>query len=57
LWPTVAAVHLFSEFEYAANSWLQAFRVVVKAEVLPDNGGLPTKDNERFVVTSVRGDL
>jgi hypothetical protein len=56
LGPAVAAVRLFGEFEYAAKSWPQAFRVVLKAEVLPDNGGdVPDKDNERFVVTSMRG--
>lgn len=55
LGPAVAAVRLFGEFEYAAKSWPQAFRVVVKAEVLPGSGGLPDKDNERFVVTSLRG--
>ena len=54
LGPTVAAVRLFGEFEYAAKSWPQAFRVVVKAEVLPGSGGLPAKDNERFVVTTLR---
>jgi len=48
-------VRLFGEFEYAAKSWPQAFRVVLKAEVLPGSGGLPDKDNERFVVTSMRG--
>lgn len=52
--PAVAAVRQFGEFEYAARSWPQAFRVVVKAEVLPGSGGLPAKDNERFVVTSLR---
>lgn len=55
LGPAVAAVRQFGEFEYAARSWPQAFRVVVKAEVLPGTGGLPAKDNERFVVTSLRG--
>ena len=56
LGPAVATVRLFGEFEYAAKSWPQAFRVVLKAEVLPDNGGdVPDKDNERFVVTSMRG--
>ncbi|WP_107768564.1 IS1380 family transposase, partial [Nocardioides terrigena] len=55
LGPAVAAVRLFGDFEYAAKSWPQAFRVVVKAEVLPGSGGLPDKDNERFVVTSLRG--
>jgi hypothetical protein len=55
LGPAVAAVRLFGEFEYAAKSWPQAFRVVLKAEVLPGCGGMPDKDNERFVVTSMRG--
>ncbi len=50
----VAAVRLFGEFEYAAKSWPQAFRVVLKAEVLPGGGEVPDKDNERFVVTSMR---
>lgn len=51
----VAAVRLFGEFEYAAKSWPQAFRVVLKAEVLPGSSGVPDKDNERFVVTTMRG--
>lgn len=55
LGPAVAAVRLFGEFEYAAKSWPQAFRVVLKAEVLPGSFGAPDKDNERFVVTSMRG--
>jgi hypothetical protein len=55
LGPAVAAVRLFGEFEYAAKSWPQAFRVVLKAEVLPGRFGAPDKDNERFVVTSMRG--
>ena len=55
LGPAVAAVRLFGEFDYAAKSWPQSFRVVLKAEVLPGSGGLPDKDNERFVVTSLRG--
>jgi hypothetical protein len=53
--PAVSAVRLFGEFEYAARSWPQTFRVVLKAEVLPGSGGLPDKDNERFVVTTLRG--
>ena len=53
--PTVAAVRLFGDFEYAARSWPQAFRVVLKAEVLPGSSGVPDKDNERFVVTTLRG--
>ena len=55
LGPAVTAVRLFGEFEYAAKSWPQAFRVVLKAEVLPGSFGAPDKDNERFVVTSMRG--
>ena len=47
-------MRLFGEFEYAAKSWPQAFRVVLKAEVLPGSGGSPDKDNERFVVTTLR---
>lgn len=54
LGPAVAAARLFGEFEYAAKSWPQAFRVVLKAEVLSGSGGLPDKDNERFVVTTLR---
>lgn len=54
LGPAVAAVRLFGDFEYAAKSWPQAFRVVLKAEVLPGSGGLLDKDNERFVVTTLR---
>jgi len=53
--PAVAAVRQFGEFEYAAKSWPQAFRVVLKAEVLPGSNGTPVKDNERFVVTTLRG--
>lgn len=55
LGPPVAAVRLFGEFEYGASTWPQAFRVVVKAEVLPAGEGLPAKDNARFVVTTLRG--
>jgi len=32
--PAIQAVRLFGEFEYAAKSWSQAHRVVLKAEVL-----------------------
>ena len=53
--PTVAAVRQFGEFEYGARSWPQTFRVVLKAEVLPGSNGVPDKDNERFVVTTLRG--
>ena len=53
--PAVAAVRLFGDFEYAAKSWPQPFRVVLKAEILAGSGGLPDKDNQRFVVTTLRG--
>lgn len=55
LGPAVSSVRLFGEFEYAAKSWPQAHRVVLKAEVLAGNNGLPAKDNQRYVVTSLRG--
>lgn len=55
LGPAVAAVRLFGEFEYAARSWPQAHRVVLKAEVLAGSDGNSDKDNERFVVTTLRG--
>lgn len=54
LGPAIAAVRLFGEFEYAAKSWSQSHRVVLKAEVLAGRDGAPDKDNERFVVTSLR---
>lgn len=53
LGPAVSAVQMFGEFEYAAKSWSQAHRVVLKAEVLAGTDGAPNKDNERFVVTSL----
>ena len=52
--PAVQAMRLFGEFEYAAKSWSQAHRVVLKAEVLAGSGGKYNKDNERFVVTTLR---
>ena len=54
LGPVVSAVQLFGEFEYAAKSWQETYRVVLKAEVLSGNNGLFDKDNERFVVTTLR---
>lgn len=54
LGPAVSAVQMFGEFEYAAKSWSQAYRVVLKAEVLAGTDGKPNKDNERFVVTTLR---
>jgi hypothetical protein len=53
--PAVAAVRQFGEFDYAAGSWPQAFRVVVKAEVLAGGDVTHARDNPRYVVTSLRG--
>ena len=55
LGPPVDAVRFFGDFEYAAGSWPQAFRVVLKAEILGSSGQSPAKDNQRFVVTTLRG--
>lgn len=54
LGPAVASVRMFGEFEYAAKSWAQAYRVVLKAEVLAAHDGRPARDNQRYVVTSLR---
>lgn len=54
LGPVVAALRLFGEFDYAAGSWPQAFRVLVKAEVLAGGERVPAKDNQRYVVTALR---
>lgn len=53
LGPTVASVQLFGEFDYAAKSWPQEYRVLLKAEVLAGHEGLLAKDNQRYVVTSL----
>jgi hypothetical protein len=53
--PKVAAVRHFGEFEYQAGSWPQAFRVILKAEVLAATETSPAKDNQRYVVTSLAG--
>lgn len=41
------SIRIFEEYEYAAGSWPQAFRTILKAEVM-DVG-----DNPRFIVTSM----
>jgi len=41
------STRLFGEYEYAAASWPQAFRVILKAEVMEAG------DNPRFIVTSI----
>jgi len=43
----ISNTRLFGEFEYAAGSWPQPFRIIQKAEVM-DLG-----DNPRFIVTSL----
>jgi len=43
-----ASTRLYEEFLYGAASWSQAWRVVLKAEVMPAG------DNPRFVVTSLQ---
>jgi hypothetical protein len=53
--PKVAAVRHFGEFEYQAGSWPQAFRVILKAEVLAATETSPAKDNQRYVVTRLSG--
>jgi hypothetical protein len=45
-WPPTST-RLYEEFPYAAASWAQPWRVVLKAEVMPAG------DNPRFVVTSL----
>ena len=44
------AVRVFHEFSYAAGSWPQAWRVIVKAEVMA------LGENPRFIVTSLASD-
>ena len=43
----VESTRLFEEYEYAAASWPQTFRVILKAEVMEAG------DNPRFIVTSI----
>jgi hypothetical protein len=45
--------HLYSETRYAAGSWDQRRRVIIKAEVVRHPGRTP-KDNPRFVVTNLK---
>lgn len=44
---SIGNTRLFGEFEYAARSWPQPFRVIQKAEVMA------LGDNPRFIVTSL----
>ena len=45
--------HLYSETRYAAGTWKQRRRVVIKAEVVRHRGCQP-KDNPRFVVANLK---
>ncbi len=45
--------HIYSETRYAAGTWDQRRRVIIKAEVVRHPGRTP-KDNPRFVVTNLK---
>ena len=45
--------HVYTDVQYAAGTWVQARRVVIKAEVVQFAGRAP-QDNPRFVVTNLR---
>ena len=45
--------HVYTDVQYAAGTWAQARRVVIKAEVVQLAGRAP-QDNPRFVVTNLR---
>jgi hypothetical protein len=45
--------HLYSETRYAAGTWEERRRVIIKAEVVRHPGREP-KDNPRFVVTNLK---
>jgi len=46
--------HLYGECRYAAGTWPEPRRVIIKAEVVRHPGREP-KDNPRFVVTNLKG--
>lgn len=50
---TGETAHLYSECRYAAGTWPERRRVIIKAEVVRHPGREP-KDNPRFVVTNLR---
>jgi hypothetical protein len=45
--------HVYDEVNYAAGSWKQERRVIIKAEVVCGEGKEP-KDNPRFVITNMK---
>jgi len=50
---TGETAHLYGECRYAAGTWPQRRRVIIKAEVVRHPGREP-KDNPRFVVTNLK---
>lgn len=50
---TGETAHLYGECRYAAGTWAQRRRVIIKAEVVRHPGREP-KDNPRFVVTNLK---
>jgi len=45
--------HVYGEANYAARSWPQQRRIIIKAEVVRAEGRAP-KDNPRFVITNMK---
>jgi hypothetical protein len=52
-WQSGQTEHVYNETYYAAQSWPQPRRVIIKAEVVRAEGKLP-KDNPRFVITNMQ---
>jgi Transposase DDE domain group 1 len=50
---TGQTAHVYTEARYAARTWTQARRVIIKAEVVRLPGRAP-RDNARFVITNLR---
>lgn len=45
--------HVYSEANYAAQSWARPRRIIIKAEIVRTEGKTP-KDNPRFVITNMK---
>jgi hypothetical protein len=45
--------HVYSEANYAARTWPQQRRIIIKAEIVHAEGKKP-KDNPRFVITNMK---
>jgi hypothetical protein len=50
---TQQTAHVYGEARYAARTWPRARRVIIKAEVVRQEGKKP-KDNPRFVITNMK---